>query len=144
MYQYNNEVTMGRLSLDEAIIQCKEDIENEFYIETFVDFIPKIDAIYNSLPFHDNISDQERIDEYKYCYEQFQKYIRAREEEVKDKKDNFDELYKLVIKYRKDTDQTSRERKKLIYHKLRNMWLDNLIAIISEMIELIKRFKEEM
>ena len=70
--------------------------------------------------FKDSLSDKERINEYKYVYEQYLKYIFKNQDVILNVEKNYKRMLMEAEELRKRTSDSATERKKLVYQSLRN------------------------
>lgn len=138
---YSTQVQSGVLDLKAAFLELDELIQNEFVIPTFVDFWYNIDSKYQAMNFKDSLSDKERINEYKYVYEQYLKYIFKNQDTILNGEKNYKRMLREAEELRKRTSDSATERKKLVYQSLRNEWLDNLIYYLKDINNVVNQHK---
>lgn len=141
MQNYSTAVQLGQYDVQEAIVELDEVITNKFMMHCFADFYIEIHGCYDIFGFSDPLSDTQRINEYKYVYEQLLKYIFGCQDKILNKEKDYLKSYNEAIKMREKTITSTTERKKLVYQKLRNDWLDDLINGIADMLQLEKQLK---
>lgn len=100
-----------------------------------------IDGYYQNM-FHDDISDEQRIDEYKYIVQQLNKYISKRKEELI-KLDSMEDMAGQVIVWLGESSQYGGSRKELVYNFLRDAWLREVLSALSTMLEQVEEQDEE-
>jgi len=107
-----------------------EDIRPAFEIPSFYDMFVLLNSKYDELDFRDNISDGERISEYKWINQQVRKYITKTKGIVlnhKHQEEMMAEVENLISK----TEDYGDSRKEIVYNILRDQFLNELYTIIS-------------
>lgn len=138
---YASQVQNGFVDIRQAVLELDEIVQDEFVIPTFVDFWPTINNTYKSMDFKDNIDDNTRIQEYKYVYEQYLKYIFKNQDVILNREKNYKKMLLEAEELRKRTSDSATERKKLVYQYLRNLWLDNLIYYLRDINNVVMQHK---
>lgn len=143
MNSYITSVLNGSITLNDAILDLDEDIRNSFYVCSFEDFWLEVNDWYNTFGFQDKLTDKQRKDEYKYIYTNFLKYVFKNQDKILNKDNDYKKMYDYCINLRTKTQTIPESREKIVYNKMRNNWIDNLINKLLEMQELVKQYKEE-
>lgn len=98
-------------------------------IKDFENMWGYIDSYYQSM-FHDVMSDEERISEYKYIVQQLNKYISKRKEELI-KLDSFDDMIGKLTVWLGEAEQYGKNRTEVVYNFIRNGWLREVITNLT-------------
>ena len=107
-----------------------EDIEPCFEVSSFYDMYVLFNTKYEEMKFHDNISDGERIAEYKWINQQIRKYITNVKKAVLSHK-NQDEMLTEIKNLISKTDDYGDSRKEIVYNCLRDDFLTGLYSIVE-------------
>lgn len=100
-------------------------------------------SMYSDLGFTDDITDQQRIDEYKWIVQQLRKYMFSKQDEIL-ACDNLTEMVAKVDDLIGKADEYGDERKKVVYNFLRDHWLYELRNHLSNMImDIMPDYDEE-
>jgi len=106
-----------------------ENLEELFDIPSFYDMYITLNARYSEMEFHDDISDSERISEYKDINMALRKYITKQKNVIlqcKKKEDALEVIEALIAK----TDDYGDTRKEIVYAVMRDDFLINLHRIV--------------
>lgn len=87
---------------------------------------PAIQATYKSMGFSDPMSDSQVIDEYSYISEQMHKFVSKKYTEIMKYQDDLEAMVDYVNEIISRLDETSKDRKMLVYYMLRDDWLIQL------------------
>ena len=89
---------------------------------------------YNRLGFHDKISDEEMIDEFKYIAQQMRKYKFSKQDFIM-VNDTYEGMAEAVATLIGSAPEYGKTRKEIVYNFLRDQWLVNLHSLFLKMIE---------
>ena len=109
---------MGILSDEE-----RQYVEGSFALTDFRSMFDIINNVYESLKFRDNITDSERISEYKYITQQLRKYISGRYDTIAACGSDLNMMLSTVERWLSDAPEYGDDRKNLVYNFLRDQWL---------------------
>ena len=89
-----------------------------------------IKRVYELMGFNDPMTDSQLIDEYSYISEQMRKFVSKKYNEVMQYEDDLAAMSEKVEEIIGKVDESSKERKMLVYYMLRDDWLVQLYNII--------------
>lgn len=101
----------------------RQYVEGSFALTDFRSMFDIINNVYESLKFHDNITDSERISEYKYITQQLRKYISGRYDTIAACGSDLNMMLATVERWLADAPEYGDDRKNLVYNFLRDQWL---------------------
>ena len=111
--------------------QQRAYIEGAFQMRSFRDMWSIIDQTYEQLKLGGELSDEERIAEYRYINEQLRKYIGSKHDQVVDHGADLDGMTAEVVELVSKGSEYDGERKTLVYNFLRDQWLIELYNAIQ-------------
>ena len=118
--------------------EYRESIELLFRAADFESMWNALNNMYQYLGFTDKISDQQRIDEYKWIVQQLRKYMFTKQDSVMSK-DTVEEMIDVVVGLIGKADEYGRERKDVVYNFMRDHWLyevrDTLMSMLVDVDE---------
>ena len=95
-----------------------------------------IKDIYDNLGFTDALTDQQRIDEYKWIVQQLRKYMFSKQDQVLSC-DNVEGMINTIDSYIASAEEYGDERKKVVYNFMRDHWLyevrNHLVGMLMDM-----------
>lgn len=89
-----------------------------------------IQATYNNMGFSDPMSDSQLIGEYSYISEQMHKFVSKKYTEIMRYQDNLEAMIDCVDEIIDRLEDTSNDRRTLVYYMLRDDWLAQLRNVI--------------
>jgi hypothetical protein len=101
----------------------RQYVEGSFALTDFRSMFDIINNVYESLKFRDNITDSERISEYKYITQQLRKYISGRYDTIAACGSDLNMMLSTVERWLSDAPEYGDDRKNLVYNFLRDQWL---------------------
>lgn len=101
----------------------RQYVEGSFALTDFRSMFDIINNVYESLKFRDNITDSERISEYKYITQQLRKYISGRYDTIAACGSDLNMMLATVERWLADAPEYGDDRKNLVYNFLRDQWL---------------------
>ena len=107
-----------------------EDLELLFRAKGFESMWGDINAMYQYLGFHDQLSDDERIAEYQWINKQLRKYMFSKQDEILGKENNASRLA-TVEKLISSAAEYGETRKVLVYNFLRDHWLYEVYNVLQ-------------
>ena len=125
----------------------KEVVQGLFRSKDFESLWFIIKEQYKELGFSDVLSDQERIDEYKWITHQLRKYMFGKQDDIMSCNSVDEMIAKVEILIGK-ADEYGDERKKVVYNFMRDHWLyevrNSLVYILQTLEEENDEFAEEV
>ena len=119
----------------------KEALELHFIPTSLVDMWPVVYQQYDYFKFTDQITDQERYEEFIWVIEQLRKFVGSKHDAVISLQYDLDKLEALVQQWLADIDEKQTKspqksvRPRLAYVALRNQWLWQLLAKVRYLME---------
>ena len=116
-----------------SMMELKQSLEAAFTPRDFQSMWFALNAKYEALSFQDNISDAERIQEYKYIVQQYRKFISGQH-------DAFmacisaEDMLMLIDSLLANAAEYGKERKEIAYNFMRDDWLYELQNFIVQVI----------
>lgn len=107
-----------------------QEIESCFTEIPLLGYWAAIKQTYENMGFNDPMTDTQIIEEYSYISEQMHKFISKKRSEIMQYDDNLERMLDVVNDIISKVDETSKDRKTLIYYMLRDDWLAQLRNII--------------
>ena len=108
----------------------KEDLLPLFQMNSFANMWIVINNKYNLMEFKDNISDEQRISEYKWITQQLRKYI-SKQQNVVLKHDTLKEMLNEIEALISKAEEYGDSRREIVYNIMRDEWLIELYHIIE-------------
>ena len=121
---------MGILTDNERAI-----VESQFRLTDFRTMFDILNSLYEAMKFHDDLSDAERIAEYKYVTQQLRKYISGRQVAILDCGSDLDKMLLTVESWLSDAPEYGDDRKTLAYNFLRDEWILETYNMVKYLIE---------
>lgn len=109
--------------MDTLTDEEREILEGSFRLTDFRSMFDIINGTYEALKFHDELTDNERIDEYKYITQQLRKYISGRQDTIMACGSDLQRMLVTVESWLSDAPEYGDDRKTLVYNFLRDSWL---------------------
>jgi len=129
-------------NINSTIKELEEEITNHFILLNFEDFWHDIDTWYKNYGFTDELRDSDKIAEYKWINDQFTKYVFKHQDQLLSSSRNYKAMLDKALEQRAAKGKAIKERKDIVYYKLKNIWLEDLIAKENQIITLIEQSKE--
>ena len=107
-------------------IDFKRDLESAFWPRDFQSMWFVLNSKYKALDFHDDISDDIRIGEYKYIVQQLRKYMSNHQEEILNDCDSPEMMLDAIDYLLTKAGEYGNERKEIAYNFIRDDWLMEL------------------
>lgn len=122
--------------------QFKRDLESAFSTVSFTEYYPQIMRRYADLGFSDPLTDKEKIDEAWWIVQQLRKYMGKKRIDVLKLTDDLDGMYSMFEEMKRKADEVVPSkidengrnftgRKTLVYHMLRDEWIDRMLVSID-------------
>lgn len=115
--------------------EYKQTVELLFRAADFETMWMAVGNMYQYLGFTDKISDQQRIDEYKWIVQQLRKYMFTKQTTIMEK-ESIEDMLAAVESLIGKADEYGRERKEVVYNFMRDHWLyevrDTLVSMRSD------------
>lgn len=106
-----------------------------FDTPSYFDFYSSISRKYKDFEFTDDLSDNERLDEYAQVYQQFRKFVGSKMATVMGKQEHLDSILVWVEDQIKRSDIYPKSRVEMVYTSLKLDWLrsvGNQVAALME------------
>jgi len=111
----------------------KDMLASALFIDsTFEGAWMEIKQEYESLGFHDEITDEEMIFEFKYIAQQMRKYKFSHQDQIL-AKDSYEDMAAEVEGLIGKAEEYGKTRKEIVYNFLRDQWLYNLYNMLVRM-----------
>ena len=127
---------------DSRVSGFKKEIDTVFVPADFQAMWFMLNDKYQMLGFNDEISDELRIEEYKYIVQQFRRYISNMRERVIVECDTLEKMLGVVDSQLSNTPEYGSDRKTIAYNFIRDDWLYGLRAIVYDAIVNVEEEEE--
>ena len=101
----------------------------------YYDFYAQINAKYKYYEFSDELSDEQRLDEYASVYQQFRKFVGSKTGAVLGRQEHLESLVAWVDDQMAKSDVYPRSRADLVYNRLKVDWLRQLRNYVTTLID---------